>query len=606
MALRTKEDSRTFRAGWVSDISRARDIDAFRLPEGWWESPTEIGALTSAPGRTSTATELLDISSMYRAENSTGTVLRVVQSDTELNILNANGSVNGTPLKTGLTASKRLSYCVMGDSGGTEYILCFNGTDTPFKVKISDNTVSNIGLTRQSVTNASTATSAGGENSVKGVVKYFLAELSATTESALSATFGEIDAGDGTRINVVLSHADFASKVFKIYRTYANFVDPFYVGQIDTSSSTTFTDDVPDARLGDPPFANGDVPPTGTTSCITYFNRVYAMDGNDLYWSDIGQPESFATWAGGNRLTVGHNDGDVGTAIARDSDGILFFKKGHLYKIFGREPREFEVMELVPSDQPTRSIGTPGINSLTYTSAGIIFYFNGAIYLYNANRVRRISELIEDDVQNLIGTGDFDESGLWDISMGHQPGNGRVWISLRNATIFYDVQRKRFAGAMKTGFRCYMVDDFGNSETFFCGGSRGDVGVHDTKQIYTADLTATLAQDHALFLYPFGSSQTLRRFLYLDVHFKNVSAVRNIDLFVDIDGQRVTTISASPVNNTGSKTRLLSRFNVGAIGHEAEVTITSDSGQNSTNPLTLYSVTMGYQDIPTGTGALMA
>lgn len=609
MPDKIKEENRTFSHGWVSDIARARDVDAFRLPEGWWEHPREIGSITNAPGRTSTATELLDISSLYRAESSSGDVLRMVQSDTEINILNANGTVNSTPLKTGLTASLRVSYCVMGD-GTNEYIICFNGTDTPFKILIdstpTSGDVSNIGLTRQSVTNATAATNAGGSNNVKGVVKYFLAELSSTTEAALSASFGEIDAGDGNRINVVLTHADFASKVFKIYRTYANFVDPFYVGQIDTSSSTTFTDDVSDANLGDPPFANGDVPPSGITSCVTYYNRVYGMDGNDLYWSDLGQPESYATWAGGNRLTVGHNDGDVGTAIARDSDGIIFFKKGHIYKVFGYGPRFDDVRELAPSDQPTRSIGTPGINSFTYTPAGIFFYFNGGFYMYNQNRVRRLSQLVEDDIDTIITTGDFDESGPWDISMGYQPSTGRVWATLRNATFFYDIQRDRFVGAMQHGFRCYMVDDFGNSESFFCGGSKGDVGSHDTKQIYTSDITTTLAQDQAVRLYPFGDSTVLRNFVYVELLFRNAGAARNIDLFVDVNGTRVQTYSAESVNDTTGRSRFPSRFYIDSIGYDCELTITSDSGQNSTNALTLYGVKMAYQDVSEGTGALMA
>lgn len=705
MALRTSTERRQFDQGWISDVARNRGFDAFRLPKNIWESPVEVGALESSPGRLETADATLNISAMYKATDSvTGTVLRIVQEDTAIKVLSATGTIGAT-LKSGLTAGTKVSFCVMGDLDIVEHIFCYNGVDTPFKIRIDDQTVSDIGLTTPDLEQGSTsidtgtATTAssigtllidsaatfkatgvlrgdlvknttdgslgvvyrvdsetqilmsallggtdndwdvpdaytitralvtgtpvasGTDNNVVGLVRYWIAELSESTESALSAPTSTVDAGEGNEVTLTFPNdSEFNSKTFKIYRTHANEATPFEVGQVDIGATGgTFLDQVADAALGGPPFLHGEQPPPGATACISYFSRIYLLVGNTIYFSDLGAPESFFVADGGNWFPVGHNDGDLGTALARDVDGFLVWKRGHLYKIYGRQPEEFQVAEIVPTDQATRSVGTPGTTSFTYTSAGILFYFNLALYIYNDNRVKRISDLIESDIQELLGSGDFAETGNWDVVAAFTSSNGRAWISLNTSneavTLFYDVNLKRFVGAMESGYRCYLVNDIGLSsyaagdkyaEYMYLGGSTGNPASDSTK-IYRVRYDETLARDQSFVMFPAGGqNREQKRFLDLVAWFRNDTQPLEADFLIKVDGVTAQSLLDVQVDDgSAARARAETKVYIGSEGHDGELSLTMDSATNGVNPMTLYAVDWHYQIMRIGTGGHM-
>jgi hypothetical protein len=136
------------------------------------------------------------------------------------------------------------AYLFTADSGTS---------DRGRKIPLTTGTDVDIGLDRLDVS-SSTSTSAGS-GAVKGTVKYWISDMSGTTEGPLSDQFGEIDAADGSTITVGNGNTlpdDGNDR--RLYRSFANGDQPFYLATVATGT-TVYTDNTADVDLGDLPIA---------------------------------------------------------------------------------------------------------------------------------------------------------------------------------------------------------------------------------------------------------------------------------------------------------------------------------------------------------------
>ena len=124
--------------------------------------------------------------------------------------------------------------------------------------------------------------------------------VSSSTESLaegpLSQSFGEIDAEDGYTIDLSSVPLGTTGKV-RLYRTYANGTNAYYVTSLGDGTSpggtTSYTDDLPDVYLGDPPYNHGDPPLATYQGLIPYYNRLWAIRKNTSFvdYSDLAEPD---------------------------------------------------------------------------------------------------------------------------------------------------------------------------------------------------------------------------------------------------------------------------------------------------------------------------
>ena len=447
----------------------------------------------------------------------------------------------------------------------------------PQKSIVGTTVISDIGLDVPDVSDptdiyVAKSTVSGEENNVRGVVAYFLAEIKGDQEGPYSdklitSATGEkyADCGSGAQVTITASGwTEVANKNFKVYRTLANGTLPFEVGrlEIDGSGNGTFSsivdpsitvDNAKDTEVGDLPYLHGDVVPNSSRPCVTFVNRIFVADGNRLYWSDIANPQSF--WIDsvqGNWIDVSTEDGDYITALAADRDGILIFKSNHLYKLYGRDPDEFNLRPISPTSNIPVSVGAPNMNAVCEFPGGLAFYWNQKVYVYSSETgIKKISGPIESPAE--LG-GISDALQEWrNASIGYNAKHNQIWFSCsENAaqpteSWIYDLDTARWVGKRNRGYRAAQsirasFEWVGQWEDEIFVGAGGDsASQNDIVQIVdesAVTFVGSASYDSYFRVTPFyGSSvDTLKTFLYVDVVYEPQTAGQ-FDVIYWVDGK---------------------------------------------------------------------
>jgi hypothetical protein len=303
-------------------------------------------------------------------------------------------------IKGGLTTD---TYQTVVDFEDVTLFFPYDGVTKPYKYDYSadDNTaVSDIELTQPDVSSSLAATN--GEGVITGIVKYFIAFISGTDQLALSEAFGEIDAGEGSTIDLSALPTS-AGQGRYIFRTMAGGAQPFFAGAISSSDDTvtTWTDEVDDTELTFVPKQHGSPPPLGTKYAVVYNNRVWCAGEtpHEVIFSDLNEPQSYNTYS---FFSISGKDGDEITGLATMKDRIIVFKNNHIYKIVGQDPeaQEMPVSPVRSSDPKHRSIGCPDQGALCTTPNGIFFYYNNNFYMMsNQCQIRTLASHFEDELR---------------------------------------------------------------------------------------------------------------------------------------------------------------------------------------------------------------
>lgn len=102
---------------------------------------------------------------------------------------------------------------------------------------------------------------------------------------------------------------------------------------------------------------NNAPPPVGTRHVVARQQRLFVATATDVYWSDVGEPESFNLTD--NTLPIGE-DGEVITGLAVLEDALVIFKRNYTYALVGQSPSSWQVV-LVDS-----SVGCTSHQSIGY------------------------------------------------------------------------------------------------------------------------------------------------------------------------------------------------------------------------------------------------
>jgi hypothetical protein len=619
MAVPVKEVVVTFEDGLVSSESPLSRDAGMEVLTNAWISRFKRGALECASGFSSkvSAAKKMYNGGYYNNAANTDSLCWVSAEDRVYNVDPGTGAE--TDLKTGLTADK------IEFSAALQDFACFvNGTDTPFKseIKASSPTVSNMGLTRLDTSSAASARGSAGR--VTGTVLYWVSDVAADGfEGPLSAPFGQIDARDGFQIDLTLVPTG-ASGTVRIYRTFADGSAPYLVESVTGTPSSTlsYTDNIPDNRLGNPPLQHGDPPLSSFKFLISHLSYLFAIDGGTsrLYWSDLNEPESWYIPGNteedydqfGNYVDVFGDDGDILTAATRVPEGLLLFKQNHLYLLRGKYTDEFLIDEITLSDQSSRTVGVADPRYVQSTPYGIFFYYQGGVYRYLSGTVTYVSREIENLIQEDAVIG-FGPQAVKDtqIALGYWRRKNWLCFSIQNQdndpdtnlypnhTFFYDLTFGKWVGEWNFGFKFFFEVENGTDIEFWGGGGGAPGSGGDKRtEIYELDDTQTFAGSNiscvaTLPVFYGGAPNILKRFMYADIYFEP-QASGSFTVRYEIDGKSTDTDTASVSQVEASTDYHQHRVNMGLIGRDLQLSFESNANQP---PFRILGVTYGYQDL---------
>ena len=400
--------------------------------ENWWPATADLGSLEVVPGFLQIGTGpggAGRLTMIADTEKATTQARRYfVSGNTSTWLITKNGTA--TEVLTGLTAD---TYHTVVSFGDLTLFYPYDAT-APYKYDFTSDTASAVttqGLTQPTLGGATAATN--GEGNVVGLVKYFVAYMSGTAVLAMSVAFGEIDAGDGSTIELT-TIPTLSGKNRWIFRTRAGGVQPYFVGSIDDDTTTIFTDSVADFDLGFVPAKHGQPPPTGTKYAVVYNNRVFAAGAtpNEVIYTDINKPESYNTFSFFN---AGFKDGDEISGLAKLRGAVVIFKKNHIYKVAGRDPEVDMIgVDEVRSDDPqSRTIGCPDQSAMCSTPNGLFFYYNANFYLMgNQCEIQPISLQIENELRD-----DINQAKEENIICWYDPNRRIVYASVPTGSSTY-------------------------------------------------------------------------------------------------------------------------------------------------------------------------
>lgn len=574
------EVSIQFQKGLRTRGSLLSGEDALLRLDNVWLSPDDLGALQQIPGFTKVNASEIPGAVFHRSS-------RAVKSDgTAWNIISyvADGGPNVIRMSP---AGARTDVWTRSDTPAltepdfssvvlNDLIFFVNGTDTPSKHDFT--TLSASGVSRPTVTNATVTLNPGGEDAIRGVVSYYISQLTGTTEGASSSEIGPIDTGNGNRVDLDLTHGDFGTNTYFVYRTQANEGTPYFVAE--ATGGEIYTDDAPDRDLGSEQFLNGDPPLAAFLDQIVWNDRVWSLTKDGiLYWSDPEDPESNATGSNGNYVPINEDDGDFSVALVREPSGLIVIKQDHSYRVFGSAPMGLEVREMTLATQDGGSLGAPSPSAIAGIDQGIALYWRRGVYLLAGSQVQEISASIRDDIAGIrsqdepdgVYLGFYKKRRLLFVSVPLSPG------TTPTHTYIFSLDRGEWIGRMAQGFRGFLTtEDVGGNEEFWA--MSPDSGF--VYRLDSGDTFAGAAISAEAKLRPFFGVRpsALKQFLSVDVHFVPQKSGA-VTLEAIIDGKSGSPITASVEMSESGHESFRRRVHIGEYGHELQLKLTSSANQ---------------------------
>lgn len=227
--------------------------------------------------------------------------------------------------------------------------LCFivNGVDAK---KLTGTTLQTFGITRPTV--GAMAGAVGAAGSLNGTYELYVTYGNSATghESSLSDVAAATVTATNDAIDVTGVPVSGDTQVDRRYvyiRNTATQAAPFRIGTIADNVTTTITIDGVDTSLTlqAPDTQENNPPPAGLYYLATHRSRVFASDGEKLYYSKLGKPEAFDPEA---FEQVNPNDGQGITGLLAAGSVLLIFKPNATYALIGDDPQNWVIDQLLP------------------------------------------------------------------------------------------------------------------------------------------------------------------------------------------------------------------------------------------------------------------
>jgi hypothetical protein len=177
----------------------------------------------------------------------------------------------------------------------------------------------------------------------------------------------------------------------KIYRTNVAGAVFYYVAVV-TNITTTYTDVIPDASLGEACMVeNTDVLPN-CNIFILYNDRIYMagdyLNPYRLYYTETLYPERY-------RAAYNFFDFDVAiSALAKTEVGLFVFERNKRWFLIGQQPYNFSKV------QQSNIEGCTNPNGVTYIGNNPVWISNYGVRTFDGSLVQNLSEKINKGLTN--------------------------------------------------------------------------------------------------------------------------------------------------------------------------------------------------------------
>jgi hypothetical protein len=170
-------------------------------------------------------------------------------------------------------------------------------------------------------------------------------------------------------------------------------------------------------------------------------------------------------------------------------------------------------------------------------------------------------------------------------------------LTYPNTTFFYDISQGQWVGSWNRGFSFFLnVKD--NDDWEFWGVGGGTTLTDNRTKYFEFDGDdqfdgSNISSEAKLPPFYGGNPNILKRFLYVDVYFEPQSS-GTFNIVYEVDGKSSDTDSVSVSQVEASTDLHQRRVNIGLIGRDLQVSITSNADQP---PWKVKALTYGYQDL---------
>lgn len=221
-------------------------------------------------------------------------------------------------------------------------------------------------------TTAPSAAQGSAGNLAAGDYKYVVTFLNRTTEtegdfSPVSAAV-TLAASKRADVSSIPTSLNAQVNARNLYRTTANQSgEYFFVAQIADNFTTTYEDNVADEDLGAAVSLDNGLPPTIALYLEVWRQRLFVVDGENLWFSRAGFPEQFAE---DFFLEVFPDDGHELRGVKAYGNRLLVGKTNKMHYVVGVDESDFELLTL--SDKH----GLASHHSMQ-VAEGVAFWFEG-------------------------------------------------------------------------------------------------------------------------------------------------------------------------------------------------------------------------------------
>lgn len=180
----------------------------------------------------------------------------------------------------------------------------------------------------------------GGAGNLNGVYQWRVTFESPTHESSPGPVSTKLTlANRQVSLTAVPTSSDTQVTKRNIYRIGGVIPEWRYVGTINDNVTTTFTDNVADLSLGEELSFDRDPPPVTIKGIVEHKKRAFAIDGNELIFSNYQEPEG---WNPLNRLPVGGSSAVL--ALASTGSILIVFKDTEAEALLGESLDDFALV----------------------------------------------------------------------------------------------------------------------------------------------------------------------------------------------------------------------------------------------------------------------